>query len=114
MEKWKYFWFALGFLWICTYLFSQNEEYYKVPQPYYHHFDEDNFEIIQHDQKDLKKVEKQKKILFFTPYFSLLDWQFGFGNQPFIDFQCPVTNCFTTNNRSLLGKITLSKGFSLF
>ena len=44
-----------------------------------------------------------KKILFYTPYFDKEDYEFGFGHQPFLNHSCPVHNCFTTNNKSLLG-----------
>ena len=47
-------------------------------------------------------AKKTKKILYFTPFFDLKD--FGFGQKPFIERGCPVSNCFTTNNRSLLSK----------
>ena len=49
-----------------------------------------------------------KKILFYTPFFHMTDWEFGFGQKPFKDFKCPVTNCFTTNNRSLLSESEFS------
>lgn len=45
-----------------------------------------------------------KRILFFTPYFHMTDWQFGFGHEPFITNHCPETNCYATNNRSMFGK----------
>ena len=45
-----------------------------------------------------------KKILFYTPFFSNKDYAFGFGNKPFVQNDCPVTNCFTTSDRQLLGK----------
>jgi hypothetical protein len=50
-------------------------------------------------------LSRTKNILFFTTYFHMKDFQFGFGQQPFVDNKCPVTNCFATNNRSLLGKL---------
>ena len=49
-------------------------------------------------------AKKTKKILYFTPFFDLKDFGFGFGQQPFIERGCPVSNCFTTNNRSLPSK----------
>ena len=48
------------------------------------------------------KFETAKKILFFTSYFGMHDWMFGFGNKPFIDHKCPITNCYITNNRHSL------------
>ena len=52
-------------------------------------------------------TRKTKKILYFTHFFDLKDFGFGFGQKPqkpFIERGCPVSNCFTTNNRSLLSK----------
>ena len=46
-----------------------------------------------------------KTILFFTPFFDEFDYNFGFGQKPFFDHKCPVTNCLTTDNRELLGKV---------
>ena len=51
-----------------------------------------------------KNSTNLKKILFYTPFYSAYDYSFGYGNQPFIDNRCHVNNCFTTNNRHLLGK----------
>jgi hypothetical protein len=52
----------------------------------------------------LAPFKAAKNILFFTSYFDQANFEFGFGQQPFFDFGCPVTNCYTTNNKSLLGK----------
>ena len=46
---------------------------------------------------------KMKNILFYNSYFNMPSYEFGFGNQPFIDAKCPVTDCFTTDQVSLLG-----------
>jgi hypothetical protein len=54
-----------------------------------------------------------KSILFFNPF---VDDQFhsSFGQQPFVDSECEFSNCFTTNNRSLLGNdLSLSLSLSL-
>ena len=53
------------------------------------------------------KFEQAKKILYFTSYFGMKDWMFGFGNQPFVDHKCPVTNCYITNKRNGLRKYML-------
>ena len=45
-----------------------------------------------------------KKILYYTSFIDHEDLLFGIGHNPFIEKGCPVTNCFVTNNRSLLGK----------
>ena len=50
------------------------------------------------------KFETAKKILYFTSYFGMHDWRFGFGNQPFLDHKCPVTNCYITNKRDNICK----------
>ena len=50
------------------------------------------------------KFETAKKILYFTSYFGMHDWMFGFGNQPFLDHKCPVTNCYITNKRDNICK----------
>ena len=46
-----------------------------------------------------------KTILYFTPYFHMIDWDFGFGQQPFVSNNCPVQNCVITNNRSHLSNL---------
>ena len=43
-----------------------------------------------------------KTILVYTPYFHMKDWDFGFGQEPFVRHKCPVTNCFVTNERRYL------------
>ncbi len=43
-----------------------------------------------------------KKILYFTSYFEKKDFAFGFGHEPFVTFNCPVHQCYATNDRSLL------------
>ena len=53
------------------------------------------------------QFETAKKILYFTSYFSMKDWMFGFGNQPFVENKCPVTNCYITNKRNMLRKYIL-------
>ena len=52
--------------------------------------------------------EKAKKILYFTSYFHMKDWNFGVGHKPFVDHKCPVTNCYITNKRSDLRKHTVA------
>ena len=67
-------------------------------------------EIEEHiDQIDLSEPKKDKNdglkyILYFTSYFHMKDYQFGFGQEPFEKFGCEVTNCFATNNKTYLGK----------
>jgi len=52
------------------------------------------------------QFESLKKILYFNKYFHLTDWRFGFGQEPFISSNCPVTNCYVTDDRSLLSSIS--------
>jgi hypothetical protein len=44
-----------------------------------------------------------KTILYYTPMHEHLDFEFGFGHQPFVVYNCPVHNCIVTNNKSFLG-----------
>ena len=48
---------------------------------------------------------KRKNILFFNDYYYINDFEFGWGHKPFVQANCPVHNCFTTNVRSMLGKL---------
>lgn len=43
-----------------------------------------------------------KTILFWTTFFGSKDFHFGFGQQPFHRLQCSVSNCETTDNKSLI------------
>ncbi len=58
------------------------------------------------NKKDTAKFdfESSKKILFYNDFFKREDFWFGLGNDPFERRNCPVQNCFTTSNKSLLGK----------
>ena len=68
-----------------------------------------SYNTIKYNQ-DIKQIEvdkserNMKNVLFYTPFFSKQDYAFGFGNKPFVQNDCPVTNCFTTNDRQLLSK----------
>ena len=45
----------------------------------------------------------------FTYYYDCntnLFARFGFGQEPFISSNCPVTNCYVTDDRSLLSSIS--------
>jgi hypothetical protein len=48
-------------------------------------------------------LARTKKILYFNSYFGREDYYFGLGQKPFLQ-SCEVSNCYITNNRSLLGK----------
>ena len=56
------------------------------------------------EKKEIVVTNLTKKILYFTSYFHMKDFQFGFGQKPFFEKGCPVTNCFATNNKTLLSK----------
>ena len=45
-----------------------------------------------------------KTILFYTKCFESEDCWFGFGQGPFIEAKCPVSNCYATNDETLLGR----------
>ncbi|XP_023343821.1 alpha-(1,3)-fucosyltransferase C [Eurytemora carolleeae] len=68
-----------------------------------------NFNI---KQEKLKAEESEsepaeiKHILYFNKYFHLVDWNFGFGREPFITNQCANSNCYITNNRSYLPSLS--------
>ena len=113
MIAWKRIVILVSFIiWICTFIigrtFEENSLYFKTPQPYYHPIE--NNITLKEKYKTPAKFDGDdglKTILFYTPFFHMIDWQFGFGRQPFIDYGCPVTNCFTTNEPKMLGKIFL-------
>jgi hypothetical protein len=48
-------------------------------------------------------LARTKKILYLNSYFGREDYYFGLGQKPFLQ-SCEVSNCYITNNRSLLGK----------
>ncbi|KZS14701.1 putative Alpha1,3-fucosyltransferase C [Daphnia magna] len=45
-----------------------------------------------------------KIILYWNAYFNRTDMMFGFGQQPFVDAGCKITNCVATNDRNLLNQ----------
>lgn len=53
-------------------------------------------------------LARTKKILYFNSYFGREDYYFGLGQKPFLQ-SCEVSNCYITNNRSLLGKQQIIK-----
>ena len=65
-----------------------------------------HFGFVAKNQTSQKAFDfsKAKKILYYTSFFGAKDFDFGFGNEPFIERKCPDTNCYTTNNKTLLGK----------
>ena len=45
-----------------------------------------------------------KTILYWNSFFGIRDFTFGFGQQPFIDAQCPTSTCYVTDNRTLFNQ----------
>ena len=80
---------------------------FKTPQPYIKSL---NVPISISPKMNLvvkseEKVTKStKSILYFTSFFGMKDFGFGFGQLPFIKKGCPVTNCFATDNKTLFSK----------
>ena len=70
---------VISFAGLITYYFNSkySREPFKAPLP------QENY------------ITRVKRILFFTSYFNMLDWSFGFGSEPF--GQCPIKNSFLTN-----------------
>ena len=58
-----------------------------------------NVDSVNNVNNDVGDISSKKTILFYTPFFDSPDFQFGFGQKPFLDLGCPVSNCYTTNNR---------------
>ena len=48
--------------------------------------------------KQLKVHNNFKYILYYTKYWGTPDFQFGIGHQPFLDYQCPQSNCVVTDD----------------
>ena len=49
-----------------------------------------------------EKTQGHKIILFWTHFFGRWDYEFGLGHSIFLDHKCPVSNCLTTNDHSLI------------
>ncbi|XP_057368457.1 alpha-(1,3)-fucosyltransferase C-like [Daphnia carinata] len=47
---------------------------------------------------------KRKIVLYWNTFYNQTDMTFGFGQQPFIDAGCQITNCIATNDRSLFSQ----------
>jgi alpha-1,3-fucosyltransferase len=45
-----------------------------------------------------------KTILYWNSFFAFKDFNFGFGQQPFLDAKCPTATCFLTNDRTLFNQ----------
>jgi alpha-1,3-fucosyltransferase len=51
-----------------------------------------------------KKRDIPKVILYWNKVFNDSDMRFGFGQEPFINAGCKISNCIATNNRSLFNQ----------
>ena len=85
--------FRLGF-------YLDGEIEFKTPQPYIK-----SLKVVKSEEK---VTNSTKSILYFTPFFGMKDFGFGFGQLPFIKKGCPVTNCFATDNKTLFSKYLLA------
>ena len=45
--------------------------------------------------------DKPKKILYWTHFYGHRDFEFGYGQKPFIEAGCPVGNCVATGTLKL-------------
>ena len=55
-------------------------------------------------KKEYSAGKKVKSILYYTPFFDMKDFGFGYGEMPFIKNECPVSNCFTTSDKRYFSK----------
>ena len=84
--------------------FVSNDLGWRRPKPVY---------IQEEDERSVQNVQDTKpfnasaakSILYFTSYFDMTDFEFGFGNEPFHRYGCPETNCWTTADRDALDSI---------
>ena len=122
MENWKKA-FIIFLTWTCILILGRHFEtnaVIEIPKPFKpsvfkrSNYSKENFVeknimstniTMRPNKSDLiKEIPNVKKILFYTPFFSMKDWGFGFGQKPFE--RCPVSNCLTTNDRSYLKSIS--------
>ena len=52
-----------------------------------------------------EKTEKLKTILYWNEAYGSTEYGFCCGQNPYFDFECPVKNCYVTNNRSFLPSV---------
>merc|ERR1712016_156562 len=78
----------------------------KTPQPFIKSLKVPIISPKMYLDKSEEKVttNSTKSILYFTSFFNMKDFGFGFGQSPFIEKGCPVTNCFATDNKTLFSK----------
>ena len=60
--------------------------------------------MVTYSRNDFEVIEptKIKRILFWNEAYGSKDYGIGFGKEGFQQLSCPITNCFTTDNRTLL------------
>ena len=51
------------------------------------------------------KTEKLKTILYWNEAYGSTEYGFCCGQNPYFEFECPVKNCYVTNNRSFLSSV---------
>ena len=52
-----------------------------------------------------KETEKLKTILYWNEAYGSTEYGFCCGQNPYFEFECPVKNCYVTNNRSFLPSV---------
>ena len=60
-------------------------------------------------EKSTYNFTTAKKILYYTPKYSIKDWNIGEGNSPFELQVCRIQNCYLTSDKDLLGKGQIDK-----
>lgn len=68
---------------------------------YEYAFNSDPVKLLSLVDED-ESINETRIILFWVPYYNRDDYYFGFGQGPFLRRSCSVTNCITTNDRSLV------------
>jgi alpha-1,3-fucosyltransferase len=68
-------------------------------------FNNDNLNSTDKFERFEVIVGDVKRILFWTPFFGVKDYEFGMGRDAFINkAKCPVSNCETTTDRNLVNQ----------
>lgn len=59
-----------------------------------------------HNCCHLNEEDNYKTILLYTTFYEQADWVFGgFGHKPFVKANCPVNNCYVTNDINETGAV---------
>lgn len=61
-----------------------------------------NFGIVIFQLENVDNISREefKIILYWNTFFGIKDFTFGFGQEPFVDAQCPRSACYVTDDRS--------------